>query len=118
MSKILNTILIGAHVRSEPDGLAQWNSFIFSYTINLLLVFIVVAGLFSLFGIYHPLVAPLAAPAFQLVVATANLVTLVLTYVASLSWEMNEVAIGRLRAARRTKAEYWLLLVALAVGSL
>ena len=46
MSKILNTILIGAHVRSEPDGLAQWNSFIFSYTINLLLVFIVVAGLF------------------------------------------------------------------------
>jgi len=118
MSKVLNTVLIGAHVKSEPDGLAQWNSFIFSYTINLLLVFIVVAGLFALSGGYQPFIAPLATPALQLVIATTNLVTLVLTYVASLTWEMNEAAIERLHAARRTMAEYWLVLAGLAVAAL
>jgi uncharacterized membrane protein YhaH (DUF805 family) len=118
MSKVLNTVLIGAHVKSEPDGLAQWNSFIFSCTINLLLVFIVVAGLFALCGAYQPFIAPLATPALQLVVATTNLVTLALTYVASLSWEMNEAAIERLHAAGRTRAEYWLVLAALAVTAL
>jgi uncharacterized membrane protein len=116
-SKILNTVLIGARVKSEPDGLAQWNSFIFSYMINLLLVFVAVAGLFALFGVYQPFTAPLATPALQLVIATTNLVTFVLTYIASLSWHMNEAAIERLHAAR-TKAEYWLVLGALAVAVL
>jgi hypothetical protein len=117
-SKVLDTVLIGAHVKSEPDGLAQWNSFIFSYAVNLLAVFVVVAGLFALLGDYRPFTAPLATPAFQLVIATANLVTLALTYVASLSWEMNEASVERLRAARRTKAEYRLVLTALAAAVL
>lgn len=118
MSEALNHILLGARIKSEADVIGQWNFVIFSYTINLLLVFLAVAGLFALAGIYQPFVAPLAKPAFQVVLAVTNLVTFVLMYITSLSWKMNEAAIERLRAARRSKAEYRFLLAALAATSL
>jgi len=57
MSEALNHILLGARIKSEADVIGQWNFVIFSYTINLLLVFLAVAGLFALAGIYQPFVA-------------------------------------------------------------
>jgi hypothetical protein len=118
MSEILNIILLGAHVKSETSGLAQWNAIIFYYAINLLLVFLVVAGFFALSGAYQPFVAPLATPAIQVVVATTNLVTFVLMYIASFGWEMNEAAIGPQRAAYPSKVVYWSLLIVLTAISL
>ena len=116
-SRFLNKVLFGARVTADPDVVSQWGTIIVSYVLNLLLVLVPVVIVSAITGHYRPLVAPLEKPALQVILATANLTTFSLTYLASLSWRMGEQAIERQRAANRSNGEYWILLLTLATAS-
>jgi hypothetical protein len=117
-SRFLNVVLFGARVESDPDVISQWGTISVSYVLNFGLVAIAVAVLFVVFGFYQPSVDPLAESFLRSFLAVTNLLTFVLTLVASLSWRMSESAIERHRAANRSDTEYRILLSLLILGSL
>lgn len=118
VSRLLNIVLFGARVESDPDVVSQWGTISVSYALNFCLIAILVAVLFVVFGLYQPSVDPLAEPPVRSLLAITNLLTFVLTFVASLGWRMSESASERHRAANRSDAEYWVLVSFLIVGSL
>jgi hypothetical protein len=117
-SRILNKVLFGARVASDPDTISEWSTIFVSYVMNLSLLFIVMATVFAIAGYYQPLAAPFSESALRLPVAIANVVTFALTYIASLEWRMSEDAIGRQRAANRSRGEYLVLLSLLSTAAL
>lgn len=116
ISNYLNTIMFGARISSDPDVVSQWGTIAVSYILNLILILAVVVPVFTIAGYYEPFAAPFADPALRIVLATANVLTFALTYVASLSWRASLNAIERQRAANRSKAEY-IILISLIAGA-
>jgi hypothetical protein len=117
-SHALNKILFGARVVSDEDVVAQWGTIIVAYALNLLLIFVFVAAIFTLAGYYDPFSAPFAKPALPVVLAISNLITFALTYFASLTWDMHDKAMERQRAANRARSEFIVLVALFSIVSL
>ena len=118
MSGVLNGLLFGARVESDPDVIAQWGTIAVSYMLNLVIVSIFVAGGFAISGHYQPFAVPVADSAVQFPAAIANVLTFTLTYIASREWRMGPDAIERQRSANRSRGEYLVLLLLLSFASL
>jgi hypothetical protein len=69
-------------------------------------------------GHYHPFIAPLDEADLRLILAIANPITFLLTFIASLQWYPSDQAIERQRTANRSRGEYLMLLTLLWGASL
>jgi hypothetical protein len=117
-SRLLNKVLFGARVASDPDIVSQWGTLAISCVLNLLLVFVGIAAIFAVAGHYHPLAAPLARPALRVMLAISNPIAFALTYLASLSWEMHDKAIETQRAANRARGAFVVFATLFSIASL
>jgi hypothetical protein len=117
-SRALNKVLFGARIALDEDSNSQAGTMMVAYLLNLVLVFSVVAGISASVGFYDPFHSPLAASNVQMPLAISNLVTFVLTYLASLSWKAHEKAIERRLTVNRSRGGFYTLLSALFLPSI
>jgi hypothetical protein len=117
-SGVLNKVLFGARIAADRNVNSQLDTILVAYVANLFFVFLAVAVSFVVSGRYDPLHAPLEASALRTMLAIANPITLVLTFLASLSWVMHDEAVERALAAQRTTNPFYRALLLFFVPSL
>jgi hypothetical protein len=117
-SRYLNKVLSGKRVATDPDIVSQCGTIAVSYTVNLLLILILIAVIFAIAGYYNPLSAPFATPVLRVMLAISNLIAFALTYVASLTWEMHDKAIETQLAANRAQGAFIAFATLFSIASL
>ena len=100
-SRALNKVLFDARIAADRDGNSQLDTILGAYVANLFLVFLAIAVIFAVGGQYDPLHPPWEGSVLRTMLAIANPVTLILTFLASLSWHAHDEAVERALAARR-----------------
>ncbi len=118
ISRALSKVLFGARISLAEDYNSQLETIAAAYIGNLILIFAVVATTFAAMGLYDPFHSPLAASNIQAPLAISNLITFVLTYLASLSWKANQRAIERRRNGNRPTGGFYTLLSLLFIPSM
>ncbi|MBR1250959.1 hypothetical protein JQ609_29075 [Bradyrhizobium sp. AUGA SZCCT0169] len=118
MGQVLNRFLFGSSIVKATDVISAWNAVLSGYVLNLIIVFVSVAAIMVALGHYHPFIAPLDEADLRLILAIANPITFLLTFIASLQWYPSDQAIERQRTANRSRGEYLMLLTLLWGASL
>lgn len=116
-SLTLNRVLFGSQIVHCEDFNSQFATMSTCYLGNLAATCVLglsIGAFLGLCDVRHPFAN---VRALQFIVALANVVTLFLTYIASLSWKMHEAVIERQRRANRSRGEFLTLLALSALAS-
>jgi hypothetical protein len=108
--RLLHRLLLSSTIDRAPDVTAAWGSIMAAYLRNLVVLVLCVAAIFVTLGLYHPLVAPFDGTKLRLVLVISNIITFVLTFLASRQWQPSPQAKEAQKAANRSKGEYLVLL--------
>jgi hypothetical protein len=106
-SQAFNRVLFGAGVASDGDFYSVWSTVSTAYIANLLVLFVPIGIVSTIVGYYDPFHAPFETSNIRVPLIAANLAAFVATYVASLTWTVNDQAIERMQRVNRTIWEYY-----------
>ncbi|WKA31301.1 hypothetical protein [Bradyrhizobium roseum] len=95
-SRSLNRFLFGARIAHANDQITQLEAIIAAYAANLVLVLCLVYMLLVAGGLYQSLPEPFLS-VLPRALAISNIVTFVLTFLASLTWMANSHLVRRAR---------------------